>query len=328
METKIEIARVQYVILDPNHEFYTSEDSIGTIGYTLINQISPIEDSQLNQAKPYNSNLSQYPLINEIVYLLSGPSTRFNTTQKPIKYYLSPLGIYSDTNSNAYPDILDENLEPKSPGEYFKEIENIYSLQPYEGDTLIEGRLGQSIRFGSIVDNTLLKRGNPWSEIGEIGNPITIIRNGQKDNIDKQVSNFTHILEDINNDDSSIYLCTNQKINLTPASTHRESYGEVLNTENTSNEEINQGEANEPLDPDVQEDVNLNTASNLPPQELQQQEELSSIESTDTSQFDQADTENQGISTTDDINLPNNYEIPDTVEVNTLSLPLGTQEYV
>ena len=103
--------------------------------------------------------------------------------------------------------------------------------------------------------------------------------------------------------------------------------GDVEN-ENTSNEEINQGEANEPLDPDVQEDVNLNTASNLPPQELQQQEELSSIESTDTSQFDQADTENQGISTTDDINLPNNYEIPDTVEVNTLSLPLGTQEYV
>ena len=32
--------------------------------------------------------------------------------------------------------------------------------------------------LGSIVDNTLLKRGNPWSEIGEIGNPITIIRNG------------------------------------------------------------------------------------------------------------------------------------------------------
>ena len=90
----------------------------------------------------------------------------------------------------------------------FQEIEKIRPLQPYSGDVMFEGRYGQSIRFGSTVKDS--QQPNNWSNEGKIGNPITIIRNGQANDSTKM--DFEHILEDANRDDSSIYLCSNQQI--------------------------------------------------------------------------------------------------------------------
>ena len=75
---------------------------------------------------------------------------------------------------------------------------------------MIEGRFGNSIRFGSTISGS--HQMNNWSmeTTQSIGNPITIIRNGQTEN--EQGINTNHILEDINDDNSSVYLCSNQQI--------------------------------------------------------------------------------------------------------------------
>jgi hypothetical protein len=76
----------------------------------------------------------------------------------------------------------------------------------------MEGRWGNSIRFGSTarIQNDIFQ--NDWSSTGEDGEPITIIRNGQPE--DASPTGYFPIVEDINRDLSSIYLTSNQSIPL------------------------------------------------------------------------------------------------------------------
>ena len=82
-------------------------------------------------------------------------------------------------------------------------------MTPFEGDSIIEGRYGQSVRFGSTV--TDFKGFNPWSDTGENGSPITIIRNGQG-RLTDPLDPFSTTVENINSDGASIYLTTTQRI--------------------------------------------------------------------------------------------------------------------
>ena len=102
-------------------------------------------------------------------------------------------------------------------GDTFLEQSNIKPLRKFEGDIVLEGRVGNSIRFGTSV----LKNGIPqnnWSEGSYNGQPITIIRNGQGDT---GSVGFIPTEEDINRDASSIYLTQGQLIPLTPSSTRK-----------------------------------------------------------------------------------------------------------
>lgn len=74
---------------------------------------------------------------------------------------------------------------------------------------------------------------NPWSinnNISENGDPIIIIKNGQRiEEINDK--GWEHTVENIDLDDSSIYLTSNQQItDFTPASDNEDSYlaGESL----------------------------------------------------------------------------------------------------
>ena len=116
-------------------------------------------------------------------------------------------------------------VEPK-PGNTFEEKANIRNLFPNEGDVIIEGRFGNSIRFGSTAKQSKENKNveSPWSTEGREGNPITIIRNGQSQT-DLNFSNWFPIYEDIQNDDSSIYMTSGQLIPVTLASTNFTSFG-------------------------------------------------------------------------------------------------------
>jgi len=194
-----------------------SSHIIGSIRYTSIDDETPLKDNitlktnNLPLARPLIRNISQYPAVNEIVHVLGGPKDSYNETGAPMSYYLPPINIYGGTNHNALANqITDKELDAQVETglDYFKEIENVRPLQPYLGDIMLEGRYGQSIRFGSTISGSHIS--NNWSNEGESGNPITIIRNGQIN--DTLKSGFEHLLEDINGDDSSIYLCSNQQI--------------------------------------------------------------------------------------------------------------------
>ena len=108
-------------------------------------------------------------------------------------------------------------------GNTFIERSNIHPLLPFEGDTIYEGRWGNSIRIGSTIKlkppvNSSL---NNWSSVGTSGDPIMILRNGQGIQTDQ---GWIPTTEDINNDESSIYLASTQKIPLKASSTNYTSY--------------------------------------------------------------------------------------------------------
>ena len=83
------------------------------------------------------------------------------------------------------------------------------------GDSLLEGRYGQSLRFGSTARPVLIAQPseiqNNWSNSGENGDPITILRNGQPTKTSDE--GWIPITENINNDLSSIYLTSYQQLN-------------------------------------------------------------------------------------------------------------------
>ena len=98
--------------------------------------------------------------------------------------------------------------------ENFKENNDIRNLYPQEGDVIIEGRFGNSIRFTSTnrQPDDFKDIQSPWSREGQNGSPLTIIRNGQQPA--GAFDQFLPLYEDIDRDDSSIYMTTNQNIQL------------------------------------------------------------------------------------------------------------------
>lgn len=237
-------ARVLDIILDNSHpkfKEYGEWNSIGLIFFTtniilpasLNFSTSPSSTSTTEAtALPLYANVKNYPLINELIYLIYLPSNEIlENPQQFIPYYLPPINMWNSQHHNGIPtvdQVNDQNVindyENTKTGNYkrvtdnssdvflgktFNEKTDIHSLLPYEGDIIHEGRWGNSIRFGSTVQNAVIS--NQWSEEGNNGDPITIIRNGQA----KYISDsWVPEVEDINRDLSSIYLTSTQKLPL------------------------------------------------------------------------------------------------------------------
>lgn len=226
------VGRVISIVLDESHPRFKELgewNGLGTIEYTLVDQPVPINQSYPT-AKPYDPSIRNFPLINEIVLISSFPNTDIGEfASSKISYYVSIVGIWNHPHHNAFPQ--NSNILPPSQqkdyiqteagsvrrvtdqsteiflGRTFIERGNIHPLLPFEGDRILEGRWGNSIRFGSTVRDSV----NTWSSIGTNGDPITILRNGQGVQTDE---GWIPTIEDINNDDSSIYLTSTQKIPL------------------------------------------------------------------------------------------------------------------
>ena len=236
------VGRVVSIVLDETHPRWKELgewNGLGTIEYVLVDQ--PVSPNQsYPTAKPYDPSTRNLPLINEIVFISSFPNTDIGEfASSKTAYYMSVVGIWNHPHHNAFPQ--NSNILPPSQqkdyvetelgsvrrvtdqstevflGRTFVERGNIHPLLPFEGDRIFEGRWGNSIRLGSTVKNTP----NTWSSIGTNGDPITIIRNGQGNQTDE---GWIPTIEDINNDDTSIYFTSTQKIPLKASSTSYSSY--------------------------------------------------------------------------------------------------------
>ncbi len=213
--------RVYSVILDENHFFF--KDILGEfdpnyIGWIYWGNLSLKQGGLRKEdilkyctlAKPYFNFLTYHPLNTEIVELTKGPSDRYypalggNTTNVDY-FYFPPLNVWNNSSGNPLPSESDiQRSEGELPlGEYTEEnkISTTTNMLPFEGDMILEGRFGNSIRFGSSTPQGK----NNWSENDSEGEPITIISNGQSS------PDYTP-LENINEDASSIYLTSNQNI--------------------------------------------------------------------------------------------------------------------
>jgi hypothetical protein len=240
------IARVTRIILDridindPKNKDFAELGEWGGIGCINFSILYSDKDSTNDKysnliAKPLFSNIKQYPLIGEIVQIFTGPSDGLNERKsKQDYYYTTPFNTWNSVHHNAFPDIkeyaefvLDNkvkydqvsigntqgaNSQPEDfpLGKTFKEKDNIKDLLPFEGDVIIEGRWGQSIRFSSTIPGE--ERTNIWSSNGNPGDPIIIIRNNQ--GVQQVKEGYVPTVENINNDGSSVYLTYNQSINI------------------------------------------------------------------------------------------------------------------
>jgi len=225
-------ARVNDILLSPETKtknFFSDGGGwagLGSIKFTPLGTVVDNDNPSNLIAKPLFNNISKYPILEEIVMILNAPSYGLNDDpQSKTFYYLTTVGLWNSIHHNAFPDIATYGGGDLNFGQTFIEKENIRSLLPEEGDVLFEGRWGNSIRFSSTTKQKTIN--NPWSSTGEVGMPITIIRNNQS-NLDINPDPWVPVYEDPNNDGSSIYLCAGQDIPLDYASKNLKSFNITL----------------------------------------------------------------------------------------------------
>ena len=188
-----------------------TSDKLFTITVQIVNRATKEYESYA--CKPFNMNIKQIPLIGEHVLVFKAYNQETTLTKTGIEwYYFSPYSIQSSINSNLLPGISYNNISEADaqkikPGVNF-EAKSISPLQPYEGDLMIEGRWGNSLRFGSTTKNETGLINASWhGAASTIGDPIIILSNGQLNKPNKQF-----VVENIQTDNASIYLTSTQKI--------------------------------------------------------------------------------------------------------------------
>ena len=249
----IQIGIVKDIILNEdfkNIDKYGGVNSIGSIFFNINN----FKNFSTSLARPFFPQMSSFPLVNEYVLIFELPSTSIGENEtETTYYYINAVNLWNHPHHNAYPDLNDGIDDEQQIEDYqttlefnvptrkikdgssevnlnsptnlsqftFFERPNIHPLQPFAGDVIHQGRWGNSIRFGSTsnpnyASSPQFEVRNNWSNVGDNGDPITMIRNGQS--LAANDEGWTPITEDINNDLSSIYLTSNQLIPIATSS--------------------------------------------------------------------------------------------------------------
>ena len=246
LNDKMVTARVVDISLNSNSQLFNQTGQwggIGTIQYQLVSTpTSPIVSNQSlssNLAKPLFPQFKNYPLVNELVILFRLPTTGDSQATGTYNYYyLNSIGIWNHPEQNGIPDVYSTNttespsqnksndsielgniqqpsgtpfqldLNGNSGGDFI-EKGNIRPILSFIGDQIFEGRFSNSIRLGSTSPSFGSVQNN-WSVTGEIGSPITILRNGQPKDLGEP--GWLPVTENINTDLSSIYLTSTQQI--------------------------------------------------------------------------------------------------------------------
>jgi hypothetical protein len=208
--------RVVDIVLDENKVLYDTKNNrlpIGSIIYQDI--LTPVDkEATLPPAFPLTNGVKQYPLVNEIVLIITGPTPDFQENKSEVlSYYSSVVNIWGSPHHNALPT---QGVDFEFPiGKDIPELKDINPLYPFPGDVLVEGRQGQSIRMGGYKSDK-----NPFTGTVNNGKPFTIISNGQI----KTKNGIDPIVEDVNKDANSIYMMSDHIVSITPATRKQVTY--------------------------------------------------------------------------------------------------------
>jgi hypothetical protein len=178
---------------------------------------------------PLDVNIKRVPVVGELVYLVKGKSSDSKTSGGGRRYfYITSNSLQHNINHNVLPKSITASKGKGGSGGYseaaagnpesnnekdfefqagFDEVKDLSGLQPFSGDVLIEGRYGQSIRLGHTPSGAGTSKDPSWS--GDPTKPITIIRNHQEEGGWNKFA-----IEDVDKDDSSIYLTSGQTVKL------------------------------------------------------------------------------------------------------------------
>ena len=204
-----------------------------TLTHSIKVRLAP--NNQETIAYPLNANIKRVPIIGESVIILQGTLAEGSPTKSLARtYYIDVISIQQNIHHNALPAVAgapstqtgddysstsagnpnsegtskDVDLAKENPG--FVERADVSSLQPFLGDLLIEGRFGHSLRFGYSPDGADTTKDPSWNS-STPEDPITILSNGRK----SAGSYNKFIIENVDEDLSSIWLTSSQKVKLT-----------------------------------------------------------------------------------------------------------------
>lgn len=218
------IGIVYDVVLDDTHPIVKENpiliSHIGGIRVRLSTDISADVES-LIFAFPINTDIKSLPTINEQVRILnysglyfyerfsnsvlinnSADTSTISTTFKTVDNTPADTSdTYRRRSATGIPQSSNvEDTNEFKLGNYFNEVDTLHRLKFYEGDTLIESRFGQSIRFSAY--------NNPRKQLS----PTIIIRNGENIQSQRNLDFGKTTEEDINKDGSIIVFGSNRYI--------------------------------------------------------------------------------------------------------------------
>jgi hypothetical protein len=210
------IGIVYDVILDDTHPIIKENpiliSHIGGVRIRLSNDISSDENS-LVFAFPANVDIKSLPTKNEEVKVFTHSGLYFyerfsnnifiNTSAdvSTISTVFKPVNNTQTDRTSDYRRVSNTGIPQTSTtedndnfelGKYFSEIEGLHRLKMYEGDTLIESRFGQSIRFSA------------YNNLRNNFSPTIIIRNGESIQSQRDLDSLQSTEEDVNKDGSII----------------------------------------------------------------------------------------------------------------------------
>ena len=178
---------------------FTSKNRFEIAVQTYTNYYDP----QTVYAIPLNNNITQIPLIGEHVLLVKSlPAKNLSDEQYEQWYYIASFSVLSDVNSNAVLGVAKFNSTYSAPTTFTRR--NTAFIQPYEGDIIVEGRFGNTIRLGSTV-NTISER-LPATWRGNSGDPIIVLANTLTSNTG------SYVVEGIDTSASSLHLTSTQTL--------------------------------------------------------------------------------------------------------------------
>lgn len=210
-------ALVVDVILDQFHPQYSKDGyNVGMIKIRLFTQDHSRDNDLLSWAFPMDSTIQEMPLIGELVMVNKVLGNFFYSRKLYIAHRLQENAMInlnkalnnrpSQLSNKATNSQEEISLQKHKFGNYFKPDSRVRPLKHFEGDVIIQGRMGNSIRFGS----SQMEPGNKGLA------PNIILRAGQSKDVETDACTsdkiFGLILEDPDKDVSSIWMTSDQVI--------------------------------------------------------------------------------------------------------------------
>ena len=223
---------VNKVPLDENEE--PIHERIGAIRYRKIGTEQNIPDEECPIAYPVNPHFTSYPLLNEQVRVYDIFGTTYYETIVN-EFFGFPNNVAVPGKSNSFSvvgnnqgsadtlSVVDTGIikqkqataQPTILGDYFTSNKRIRRISQDEGDIVINGRFGQSIQIGSNVKNEAPILPNIKLRVGQLSDADKFELEELKTEVEAS-SVHTAVDSNINADGSSIYMTTDETVDLQP----------------------------------------------------------------------------------------------------------------
>lgn len=221
--TDVVFGRVVEVVYDGNSEAYNRYDKSNSINGIVFRPLAGGRNNDdilsLKFAYCVDPSYRRVPLINEIIRAEGLPAETGRESDSGVKkyYWTHVIPMWNHPHHNAYPDVIAYPWQSVAPdlGDEFEEDDSIGPLQTFPGDVIIEGRHGNTLRFGGTKYDT-----NIFTDGSNNGKPYTILSNGQ----DNPGSGTSLVVESIDKDPASLYMGSDHKFELTQANTKRDAF--------------------------------------------------------------------------------------------------------